>query len=142
MTKEQLAELLDGREYGSEIVSSEEKAAKAAGLLVVFGASDDLCELRGVIKDEVGAYDGTTVLIGRDGKLLPELEDDDEEILKKHGVFEHVLELRRSAIRIEAIWDSEGYSWVYETKTPHATFEILEDGDKYCRGIVIDLKSQ
>lgn len=142
MTKEQLAELLDGREYGNEITSAEEKAAKAAGLLVIFGASDDLCELRGVIKDEVGAYDGTTVLIGRDGKLFPELEDDDEEILKKHAVFEHVLEMRRSAIRIEAIWDSEGYSWVYETKTPHATFDILEDGDKYCRGIVIDLKSQ
>jgi hypothetical protein len=140
MTKEQLAELLDGREYGSEITSAEEKAAKLAGLLVVFGASDDLCELRGVIEDEAGAYDGTTVLIGRDGKLLPEMEDDDEEILKKHGVFEHVLDVRRSAIRIEALWDSEGYSWVYETKTPHATFEVLEDGGKYCRGIVIDLK--
>lgn len=140
MTKEQLAGWLDGRQYGDEITSIEEKAAKAAGLLVIFGASDDLCELRGVIKDEVGAYDGTTVLIGRDGKLLPELEDDDEEILKKHAVFEHVLELRRSAIRIEAIWDSEGYSWVYQSKTPHATFDILEDGDKYCRGIVIDMK--
>ncbi len=141
MTKEELAGQLNGREYGDEITSAEEKAAKASGLLVIFGASDDLCELRGVIEDEVGAYDGTTVYISRDGKLLPEMEDDDKDVLKKYNVLEHVLEQRRTAIQIEAQWcNTREYSWTFETKVPHATFDVLEDEDKYCRGIVIDLK--
>lgn len=31
---------------------------------------------------------------------------------------------------IEAIWDSGGYSWIYETDIEHATFDIMEDGKK------------
>lgn len=56
MTKEILAAQLTGREYGSEMSTQEEAAAKAAGLVVIFGASDDLMEFRGAIHDE--AYPG------------------------------------------------------------------------------------
>ena len=41
---------------------------------------------------------------------------------------------------MKAVWGEEGYSWTYETAIPHATFEILEDEEKYCRGIVFDIK--
>lgn len=140
MTKEQLAASLDGRQYCDEITDSEECAAKAAGLLVVFGASDDLVELRGVICDEVGAYGGTTVFIGKDGELLQPIEDEDREVLEKYGVFETVSLSRLKAIQIEAVWAEEGYSWLFRTDAPHATFEIVEDDDTYCRGIIIDLK--
>ncbi len=57
MNAKQLAAQLNGREYGSEITKEEEAAAKKAGLVVVYGASDDLVELRGAIEEEVGAYD-------------------------------------------------------------------------------------
>ena len=40
---------------------------------------------------------------------------------------------------IKTLWSKGEYAWQYETEIPHATFEILEDGDKYCRGIVFDL---
>jgi hypothetical protein len=40
---------------------------------------------------------------------------------------------------IKALWDTEGYSWVYETEMPHASFDIMEDGETYCRGIVVEL---
>lgn len=58
MTKEQLAELLNGNEYRDEMTKEQEQAAKQNNLLVLFGASDDLLEMRGAIRDEVGAYDG------------------------------------------------------------------------------------
>lgn len=41
------AEKLDGRKYGNELTRDEEKKLKDLGLVVVFGASDDLCEFRG-----------------------------------------------------------------------------------------------
>ena len=58
MTKEELAALINGRKYRHELTDKEEKAAKDARLVVVFGASDDLMEFRGAINDECGAYDG------------------------------------------------------------------------------------
>lgn len=50
--------MLNGREYGDEITREEEAMAKAHGLVVVFGYSDDNMEFCGAITDEVGCYDG------------------------------------------------------------------------------------
>lgn len=47
MTKEQMAALLNGREYGDEITRAEHQIARASGLVVVFGYSDDNMEVRG-----------------------------------------------------------------------------------------------
>jgi hypothetical protein len=140
MTKEQMAEVLNGREYGNEITKAEEKAAKEAGLVVIFGASDDLCELRGAIDDELGAYQEAMIFIGKDG-VLPEIEDDDIAVLKKHGVLGAVVKLHDQATQIFAFWcKTPEYSFTYETTAPHATFDVMEDGTKFCRGIVLDLK--
>jgi hypothetical protein len=67
--KESFAARLNGRAYQSEITRAEEAEARAAGLVVVFGASDDLIELRGAIEGEVDAYDGGEVAITRAGIL-------------------------------------------------------------------------
>lgn len=37
---------------------------------------------------------------------------------------------------IDAVWCKNGYSWIYKTNIEHAVFDIYEDGEKYCRGIV------
>lgn len=142
MNKEELAAKLNGREYLNEITPAEERVAKESGLLVVFGASDDLCELRGAINDEVGAYEGVDILIS-DGQLLGDLEKEEIDILKKHHIYGHVLQMRAKALKIEAEWcagSDPDTSWTYKTTTPHATFNVMEDGEVYCRGIVIDLK--
>lgn len=111
MTKEQLAERLNGRQYGGELNREEEKLAKESGLVVIFGASDDLCEMRGAIDDEFGCYDGGEI--------------ECEEYLGK----------------LQAIWcPADGGSWGYETDLPHADFNIYEDNTLYCVGIVVDLK--
>lgn len=133
MTKEQLAEQLNGNERGREITKELEAQAKADGLVVVFGYSDDYAELRGAIQGEVGCYDGGTIRVTSQGLLESDCDN------KACPYFE---ELAEKAAEIEAIWCAdEVYSWTYDTCIPHATFEIVEnDGEgKFCRGIVFAL---
>lgn len=132
MTKEYLAKMLDQREYGNEIDKDEEKQAKDSGLVVVFGYSDDNCEFRGAINDEIGCWDGQVINFTKDGKFPSE---DDFETLEKYGKDE-------SFNSIEAVWcpAEPDCSWIYKTDIPHATFNIMEDGDLYCRGIVFSVK--
>jgi hypothetical protein len=141
LTKEDLAAKLCGRSYGDEITHSEEDAAKDAGLLVIFGASDDLVELRGAIEEELSAYDGTTVLLGRDGNLIVPVDREDEDVLEKYGLLEVAQQRENKAHTIRALWceEKDGPSWTFETDLPHATFNVMEDDDFYCRGIVIDM---
>lgn len=139
MNAKELAAKLTGREYRSEITSAEAILAKAAGLVVVFGASDDLVEFRGAIDDEMGAPGIVTV----DSQgVLPDFEvllDD------CHGAPDAKERLRKYFKReggqgIDALWDrEEPYSWTFKTDIPHETFEIVEDGEPYCRGIVFAL---
>lgn len=140
MTKEQLAALLNGRQYRQEITKDEEAAAKAAGLLVIFGASDDLVELRGAISDQVGAYEGSTVRISKAGALIQDFESidrDDEEALEAYFKAKAA-----GFVEVEAVWSPAGedLSWAFKTEVPHATFTIAEEGEPdFCRGIVIDM---
>lgn len=134
MTKESLAEQLNGREYRDEITKDEEVQAKDAGLLVVFGYSDDNTEFRGAVNDELGAYEGGEYLLHHGG-VLP--KDEDHRCDCNYCGYEAKAE---RCLTLSAVWQSGGYAWIYKTKVPHATFDIMEDGEKYCRGIVIDMK--
>lgn len=130
MTREEWAKLLDGREYRCELSSEEEAQAKADGVLIVFGASDDLMELRGVICDEVGCSDGGEALVTCD-----KVFDSDHECDCDYCGFKAAV---KTAVKIKALWcPDDVYSWTYKTKVPHSTFDIVEDDEKYCRGIVI-----
>jgi hypothetical protein len=135
MTKEQLAALLNGREYGDEITSAEEKQAQIDGLVIVFGASDDLCEFRGAIMDETGCGDGDLIRFNKAG-FIPEWDQLDKE--DKDEVIAWLAN-DKTAASIIAKWDRDGYSWQYETAIPHASFEIVEGDEKYCKGIVFSL---
>ena len=39
---------------------------------------------------------------------------------------------------IDALWCKNGIDWSYETNIPHATFEVYDGADLYCRGIVFE----
>jgi hypothetical protein len=134
MTPKQLAAQLNGREYGEEITKEEEKLARENNLVVVFGYSDDNMELRGAITDEVGCYDGGACYISPNG-ILPNFDDVEEEYMEQY------INDKKKAKLVTALWDKNGYSWVYATDIPHETFDILEDGEKYCRGLVFSLDS-
>ena len=127
MIAKEIAEMLDGGEYCDEVSVHDVKYAKDNGAVIVFGASDDLIEFRGAIDDEAGCYGGGLVYFNRSGELRSKCHDLD---------CPYFDEIKEKASKIEAVWGAEGYSWTYETDIPHETFEILERGIKYCRGIV------
>jgi hypothetical protein len=136
MDIQQFAAMLNGKEIYKEITREEERQAKELGIVVVFGHSDDNIEFRGAINDEVGCHKGRTIYLNKDG-LFEECE--------YAGNFrdgcKYVNMAKAQCKTIEAVWDGgEGYSWTYRTGIPHATFDILEDGEKFCRGIVFNIK--
>jgi len=134
ITAKEVAARLNSSAARFRIPKDLKDAAKAAGLVIVYGASDDLMEFDGAIYDEFGCYGGDTALVDAKGLLdRSQVDDDDDEEIAEF------VQRKRSARRIEAVWDEEGYSWLYRTTIPHETFEILEDGEKYCRGIVFAL---
>lgn len=135
MTTKELAAALSGREYGNEIAPYEEQAAKVAGLVVLYGYSDDNVELRGAIDEEVGAWDGTTLYINKDG-LLEEPACDSA----KNCNCPYFAADKSVAKTIEAIWGCGGVPWTFETDIPHETFSIYEEGEPFCVGIVFSME--
>lgn len=81
--------------------------AEENGLVVVFGASDDLCEERGAVDDEIDCFDGGETII--------------------------------AGAKVKINWCKNGYSWTYDTDIPHECFDVYENGEKYCRGIVFSI---
>lgn len=140
LTKEQFAARLSGREYGNEITREEEKLAKESGLFVIFGYSDDNMEVRGLQFDELSCWGGKLFLMDSRGVLpwgsVSDIETEfDEEV-------RDFLDRKQSAVKLEACWCKDGTeaAWTYETDVPHATFNIYEDGELFCVGLVIDSK--
>ena len=137
MTKEQFAAMLNGRQYGDEITKEECQLAKGCDLLVAFGYSDDNIELRGIIEDEIGAWEGLTLHIFLTANT-------DKTIYHKAGhepsPFASFLQLK--PLTIEAIWcpDNLDTSWLIKANVDCANFDIFEDDDLFCRGIVLDKK--
>lgn len=145
MTKEQLAELLNGNERREEMTKKQEQTAKENNLLVLFGASDDLLEIRGAIYDETGAWDGGEYALVLDGELYA---DGDAENTYHKAKGNQVLPISDEYDNddnprlIRAEWcpeDQPRLSWRITSNMPCASFTINEDGEPYCEGIVIDL---
>lgn len=134
MTIKEFADMLNGREYLREITHAECEEAKALGYIVVFGSSDDLCEFRGAIRDEIDCWNGGIIYIA-DNKILEPPDGECKDINCPY--FKAAME---SAKTIEAVWRGGEYAWIYKTDIPHETFSIYEDGDTYCRGIVFEIK--
>ena len=127
--RDEFARRLNGREYRDEMTFAEEAHAKAERLLIVFGASDDLTEFRGIIHDEAGAYNSTRhLIIGNPGKW---------KIWENTGARQRK---PRGAVTINAEWcpKEPNASWLISPSVQFAPFDIMEDGELYCRGAVID----
>lgn len=136
-TTETIATALHSMEYSMNVPKNIATEAKAANIVIVYGSSDDLMEFDGAIYDEVGAYDGTTVLIDAKG-VMPSWESASESQEAALDYFER----KPNARSIKALWEPTepaGASWAYKTDIPHATFDVMEDGEIYCRGIVFSL---
>lgn len=124
ITAKELAEKLDGRAYGDSFDDVKQEA-KESGLVIVYGASDDLMEFDGAIYDEGGCFDGGRVYFDRNG-----VNQEGEE----------------RANWIDAVWcdgmnrDGLPATWTYETEIPCERFDIWEDGEIYCVGLVFSIE--
>jgi hypothetical protein len=139
-TKETFAALITGRQYRREINKPESELAKASRLLVIFGASDDLVEFEGLFTDEAGLPNaGQSIMFDEDG-IIPdfsEFQDGD----RTEGEYKKYFKRKESAKTIQPFWCKAGqdFTFYFETELPHATFEIFDGEEAYCRGIVIQL---
>lgn len=122
MTKEQLAEMLNGRQYGDETTPEIERLAKENGLCIAFGASDDLLEFRGTVYDEAGAWRGTVVYLSKKGNVKEE---------SKPG---------RAEVSASWLPKEPAATWLVKASIPFAPFDIFKYGELYCRGCVFQFK--
>lgn len=113
---QKLAAQISGREYGSEITPEITKEAADNRLLIITGYSDDNIEFYGIFREEIDAYEGENLYVSRRGAYKVKKPD---------------------RVKIECQWHTNGYSWFISAEIPFAPFDIMEDGDKFCRGIVI-----
>ena len=130
MIEKEIADMLDGLEYGEEIRDDILKYAKDNGAVIVFGASDDLMEFRGAIYGAIYCCGGGTAYLDKNGLIENKCDNED---------CPYFIEKRLHAKYIMAVWDCDGYSWVYTMTIPFETFDIFEEGKKYCRGIVFSM---
>lgn len=131
MTMKEFARILNGREYDCCMFTKQEiqQAKDKGGGVIITGASDDLMEFDGAMDDEGGCFDGGKVFFSQ--KAVWNGEDD-------KSVFPNC---------IEAIWcgkealneNGNVIPWTYKTDIPHETFMVYEDGEPYCRGIVLSM---
>lgn len=129
ITAEQAAAQLNGNEYTKEGSLVLFAAMRKAGLVAVYGGSDDNMEMRGAILDEIYCFNGGFAWVDNSGLLRNECEDDCPYFKSK----------RKMAAEIEALWDVDGLAWRYKTEIPHVKFTINEEGKPWCEGIVFAL---
>lgn len=133
MTLTEFAATLDGRECPLTIMPKDTRTARENGLVIVYGASDDLMEFAGAIDDEVGCYNGGVAYL-RDGDVInPETICDAYDERRPCKLLKAYLDECRT---IKAYWCDGVADWCYETDIPHETFRVMEDGNIYCVGIV------
>lgn len=132
MNIQEVADKLNGVQYREEgkILTAEYcRELRRNGIVVVCGSSDDLMQFDGAISDEFGAYDH---YFTSKGLVRNECDDDDCPYFAKL--------MKEVKYYIKPKWcEVDDYAWAYETNIPCVTFDVMEDDDKYCQGIVFKL---
>lgn len=137
MNIKEWAMLLNGRECGNEISKDECKSAKADNIIIAFGASDDLIEFRGAIFDEISAYGGTTCLITKNYDIFNEEENRETFRYNRNEI--------NFMKKVCAAWcpmddkNDVWASWNITADIKNETFDIFENGELFCRGIVFNI---
>lgn len=127
------AEKLNGMEYPPKIPKELKKSAKDDGIVIVYGLSDDLAIFEGAIYDEIEAYEGGAASITEDGIDEGNKCEEGDRCPNYKPIPEN------ERIQLRALWcpqGTKGPSWMFEFSAKHATFNIIEDGEVYCVGIV------
>jgi hypothetical protein len=137
MNVNDLVRELDGMEYGTRINKEILDNAKQNGLVIVYGASDDIMVFDGAIYDSVSVFEGGYAYLSESPKINGLLQNKCD-----NPDCPYYMEKLRNVVYIEAIWNDNGSPcWYYKTKIPHETFNVYENDSLYCQGIVFDLNN-
>ena len=141
MKKEELAQLLNGRQIGKEMTYQEHLQARKNGLLVCYGYSYDLLEFRGIIYNRVSFYEGEDIFLykNKDQKIAILEESNYDEIKEILEGYNIDFILPKIPIKIQWCPEELACLWLIKTDIPHTTFDIYDDEDLYSRGIVLEL---
>lgn len=124
-----LALALNGVEYRKIEAKLKELNLLAQGRFVIlYGASDDLLELRGAIDEEFGAYNGFDYQ--EYGSNQSDCDPDILEFLSNN--------------EITAVWCPDAHrSWMIKSNSRHLniSFDIMEGNEIFCTGLIIDLET-
>ncbi len=146
MTRQELAEKINGMNIRDEISKELISQAKESGLVVLFGYSDDNLEAGGAIYDEYGCYEGGEFLLVKEGEMYADNEDENTyHKAECDGLYDasndHDIDNHSRLIKAEWCPDgNSGVSWRITSNIPNSTFNMYGDeGEIWCEGIVIDL---
>lgn len=139
MKRTELAKLLNGCE--PPISKDLQLRAARAGLVILTGP---WATFYGAIEGEVQLLDNygtsTSGPAYFDAKgILPEYDDIDTDSEADARDF---FDRKRLAVKVEVEVNPAGHDrrrWSYTAPFPHSTFEMLDEGAPYCRGIVFSL---
>jgi hypothetical protein len=133
MTVKEWSERINGVEYPAYDLDIFNRDMKEDGIIAAYGYSDNLLEFRGVVHEETKAWEGNegnTVLIASREKGTAFLFEKD--------VTQFSRKITAQMRRVTAVWHPEDLEacWKIETEIPHETFDIMEEGELFCRGVV------
>lgn len=135
---DKIADMLNYREYLDEVTPEIRKMAKENNIVIVYGRSDDLMIFDGAIEDEAGCFQGGTVYVNKNG-VISVADNCDCPYLCKNCEYIKAEYYKCKIIRARR-YMSNDVGWTYETDDIyHKTFNIMEDGEIYCKGIVFML---
>lgn len=134
LSKEEFAAMISGRQISQLLNASEIRAAKSAGLFIIYGDSDDVISVRGLQNNDFDVDDHWV-----SGNGIVDITEEQAETLKEFGFYDQFLE---GAVRLECYFDEPGqeFSWEFKVDMQHSTFEIYEGEERFCLGIVLDSK--
>ena len=124
MSAQIIATILHKMQYPINIIDLDaQKKMKKDGILVVHAASDDLVILNGYFDEEYDVLDGSVFINKQSSCVL------DKETAENNFFTEGLS-------KITPIFDGK---WRFETDIPHEKFSIMEDGEVFIEGLVIDM---
>lgn len=125
MTAAELAAKLDGKDFMTEMPEDD---ARENRLFIVFGYSDDLIEIRGFQDEEIYAFSGETFYINPETGYVAAEEGDETEYFKN-----------TVSNWGKVYGEYKNRVWEFETKIPHSTFNLYDEDDLFCKGIVFSM---
>jgi hypothetical protein len=137
MTVKEWAEKISGIEYPAGELQKLNKEMAADGVIAAYGDSDDLLEFRGAIDDEISALEGVAAKLFRRADGTADLLEN----MEKNQTHEFNRAQIDQMSVVKAAWCPEEpeASWLIETEIPHEKFDIMEDGELFCRGAVFHI---